>query len=76
MTPREALNGFLSRHLVAVVAAALSFGVGYGVLRAEVEKKADRRDVERVEEVMRRVDERTARIERYLCRARPEDIGC
>lgn len=76
MTPREVVNTFVSRHVVAIIAAALSFGVGYGLLKAEVATKAESRDVERIESVIRRVDERTARIERYLCRARPEDIGC
>lgn len=76
MTPREAVNDFVGRNLFALLAAALSFGIGYGVLKAELAAKADRVEVDRLEDVLRRVDERTARIERYLCRARPEDIGC
>ncbi len=40
------------------------------------EVKADKAEVENLRQLMIRVDERTARIERHLCRQRPQDLGC
>lgn len=38
--------------------------------------KADKADVEAMRTTIQRVDERTARIERYLCAGRVGDMGC
>jgi hypothetical protein len=34
------------------------------------------RDIQRIERVLERLDERTARMDRFLCRQIPTDLGC
>lgn len=43
---KETVNSFLSRHAIAFLAAAVSFGIGVGVMRSEIAAKADRSQVE------------------------------
>lgn len=75
MSPRDAVNDFVGRHLLGLTTAILAAGIGYGVLQAKVDAKADRHDVEMLRNAVQRIDERTARIERFLCQGRT-DLGC
>ena len=65
--------------------AAITFA--WATLSAQVTaldvRKADRIEIEELRLMLRaaeeraiRIDERTQRIERHLCRSRPNDIGC
>lgn len=40
------------------------------------ETKADVRDVEKVLEVLKRVEEGQRRVEQFICQGRPRDLGC
>lgn len=84
MTDR-ALNTVKSWLTIGGTIAAIAFG--WATLSAQVtfldSKKADRIEIEELRILLRqaeeraiRIDERTARIERHLCRSRPNDIGC
>ncbi len=75
MSPRDAVNDFVGRHLLGLATTILAAGIGYGVLQAKVDAKADRHDVELLRAAVERIDERTARIERFLCQGRT-DLGC
>jgi hypothetical protein len=59
----------------AVKVAVLVAGA-LGLLGMAWNSKADRSDVEALRQTMQRVDERTARIERFLCQDRASDLGC
>jgi len=69
MTPRDAVNDFLSRHILGLVVAVLSAGIGYGILQAKVEAKADRVTVESIAHEVRT-------IKYLLCKQTPNDSAC
>lgn len=58
----------------------VAFAVGYTKLEARVatveKDKAEKIEMREVEAVLKRLDERSARIDRWICRQRPDDLGC
>lgn len=75
--------------VLALAVPAVMGAVAIGAARYELSSKADRAEVKALEvevqrkagadtvvNVLRRLDERTQRIERYICRKRPDDLGC
>lgn len=66
---RDSFHDFLSRHFVAVVAAVLSAGITVGVVRAELQNKADAATVEMMAGEI-------ADIKYLLCKQTPEDSTC
>lgn len=86
---RDLFAEWTKRHLVQIVIAACTAAVAFGAARAELSYKADKIEVEQlraevsrkaprdsVMDVLRRVDDRTKRIERFICRRNPNDLGC
>lgn len=69
MSPRDAVNDFLSRHIIGLIVAVLSGGIAYGVLQVKVEAKADRVDVEAIAHEVRT-------IKYLLCKQTPDDSAC
>lgn len=65
-----AANGF--RLFVLVASGVFAFAT----LRAEVNAKADRADVDDLRAVVKRIDERTASIVLYLCYNQTHSLGC
>lgn len=43
---------------------------------SKADKAEVKAEVESLRVTLKRVDERTARIERFMCRTRPDDLGC
>lgn len=80
---RQTVKTFLADHFFQIAGIVAAVAAAWTLLGAQVDAKADsaevqavREEVESLRSTMQRVDERTARIERYLCRTRPDDIGC
>ena len=86
---RDQFSGWVRTHLVSIIIAVASAGIAFGLLKADVTSRASAADLQTVRaelnrkadrvsvmETLRRVDDRTARIERYLCRKSPNDLGC
>lgn len=69
MTPRQVVNDFVGRHLIALVVGAFAFGGAWMLLQGQVANKADSSTVE----AMAR-DIRTIKL--ILCRQQPGDSYC
>lgn len=86
---RDQFSEWMLRHGVQILLAVAAASVAWGAATVELQGKADKADLQRLEDevthkadrdsvvnVLRRVDERTERIEKYLCRKSPNDLGC
>ena len=86
---RDLFAEWAKRHLVQIVIAACTAALAFGAARAELQNKADKLEVEQlrsevrtkaprdsVMDILKRVDERTLKMERYICRREPNSLGC
>lgn len=88
---RDQFAGLVKTHALQVAILILTAGIAFGVLRKQVEEAASRAELKALEakltaadqankdsisHILQRVDERTARIERYICRKQPDGLGC
>ena len=86
---RDQFSAWLQRHVIQIIRAVATASVAGGAATVELKNKADKAEVEQlrslvnqkaprdsVMDILRRVDERTGRVEKYLCRKSPNDLGC